>query len=451
MNAQHLNEGDLITLEIKRLGINGEGIGYDRKLAIFVTGALPNERVEARITQVFNNRAIAELVSIKKASKDRVKPFCPVYETCGGCQLQHLSYQKTLIEKRQMIIQAFNRYLPFKLNQERVKETLGMEDPTHYRNKASLPVRKTKQNKIGMYASGGNKFVPIKDCPVQDDRVNHILNTIIDLMGEVDIDAFDQKYRKGFITNVIVRVTSKDEAQVTFTCKKLPNRLPQLASLLMEKEPMVKSVFRVIEDNESREFFNDSLAKVKGQDIIHEVLGKFTYVLEPESFFQLNSKQADVFFKTMRDVAKLKPSDIVIDAYAGSAPISHYIAEHCQLVYAIEVNQASVNSANQSLKENSIHNVKVIKDTFDQALKTLKSEKIDVMFFDPPRVGLGEDTIALIKQFKPNRIVYGSCNPSTLAKDIASLSSDYVLDETTPIDMFPFTAHVESITLLSLK
>lgn len=451
MNKQHIRVGEELTLEIKRMGINGEGIAYDQKLAIFITGALPDEVIVAKITEVFNNRALAEIKSIKKASPHRVKPFCPVYETCGGCQLQHLSYQQTKIEKRNLLVQAFDRYLPVKIHPSRIKETLGMEEPKYYRNKATLPVRKTKRNKIGMYASGGTKFVPIDNCPVQDKRVNRILQTTLSLMDSIGVDAFDTKYHRGYVSNVIVRVTNKDEAQVTFTCKKIPNRLPQLAEELMTKEPMVKSVFRVLEEKGSREFFNASLTKILGQDLVEETLDEFTFLLEPEAFFQLNTKQADVFFKTMREVADLKSNDIVIDAYAGTAPIAHYIADGCKHVYAIEVNQASVDSAKKSLMKNNIQNVTVIKDQFKHALETLKEKKIDVMFFDPPRVGLGEETIELIKKFKPKRIVYGSCNPSTLAKDVAALVNEYVLDVTIPIDMFPYTAHVENIVLLSLK
>ncbi len=450
-HEQHLKSGDRIILTIKRLGINGEGIGYDKKLAIFVNGALPEEVVEVNIEQVFNNRAIASIIQIKKASKHRVKPFCPVYETCGGCQLQHLDYQMTLIEKRNLIVQAFERFLPVKIANQRIKNTIGMDHPTYYRNKASLPVRKTKKNKIGMYAAGSTKFIPIDACPIQDDRINKIMQTILDLMSEIGIDAYDEKYRKGYLTNLIVRVATEDEAQVTFVCHKEPNRLLQLAEALMIRQPLVKSVFRVLEKKGAHEFFNDSLMKVTGSDLITETLNEQIFMLEPDAFFQLNTTQAHVFFKTMRDMAKLNKSDIVMDAYAGSAPISHYIAADCKKVYAIEANEASVKSAKRSLKENHIKNVEVIHSKFKDVLDTFKPQQINVMFFDPPRVGLGLETIELIKKARPKRIVYGSCNPSTLAKDIAALIDLYVLDQTIPIDMFPYTAQVESVTLLSLK
>ena len=270
-------------------------------------------------------------------------------------------------------------------------------------------------------------------------------------MDDIGVDAYDTKYRKGFVSHVIVRVTTKDEAQVTFICKKIPNRLPQLAESLMAKESQVKSVFSVLEEKGSRDFFNCSLTKIAGADVIEETLNEHTFLLEPEAFFQLNTTQADIFFKTMRDVAALKKHETVIDAYAGSAPIAHYVADLCKHVYAIESNQASVDSANRSLAKNQIKNVTVIKDHFKHALEGLKHQTIDVMFFDPPRTGLGEETIDLIKQFKPKRIVYGSCNPSTLVKDVASLVNEYVLNVTIPLDMFPFTAHIETITLLSLK
>ncbi len=451
MNKQVINIGDTLTLSIKRLGINGEGIAYYKKLAIFVKDALPGEIVDAAITEVFHNRAIAKVDQLKKESKHRVEPFCPVYEACGGCQLQHLAYDMTLVEKRSLIVQAFERYVPFRLAQDRIKKTIGMESPTHYRNKAQLPVRKTKRNKIGMYAADSKKFVPIKDCPIQAKEINKVLHTILDLMEEIGVDAFDTKYRKGYITNIIVRIGDENNVQVTFTCRKTPDRLPKLAASLMQIEPIVKSVFMVLDKKGSRTFFNDSLIKIAGEDDISAHLNEHVFKLEPASFFQLNTIQANVFFTKIREMAKLCKDDIAIDAYAGSAPISHYIANDCKKVYAIEVNEASVKAANQSLKENHISNVEVIKDTFEHALKRFSDQQIDVMFFDPPRVGLGEETIRLVKQIKPKRIIYGSCNPSTLAKDIALLVEDYVIEEVTPIDMFPFTAQVESVTLLTLK
>lgn len=451
MNQQHIKIDDQITLQIKRLGINGEGIGYDKKLAIFVLGALPGERVDVEITQVFNNRAIARLVRVINQADDRRMPFCPVYESCGGCQLQHLDYEQGLREKRQLLIQALDRYVPIRIAKHRIKDTIGMSNPKYYRNQASLPLRKAKRNQIGMYQTAGHKFIPIENCPVQNEHINRVYQTILMLMTTIGIDAYDQKYRKGFITNIVIRITSQHMMQVTFVCKKLPNRLAQLTHELMEKEPMVQSVFRVIATKNSRDFFNDSLTKIAGKDHLIEQLGSYSFSLSPNTFFKLNTKQATVYYETMKKKAQLKGYERCVDAHGGVAAIATYIADACRKVYTIESHQALIEDAKRSLAINQITNVEIINASFEKALKQLSKQPIDAIFFDLPRTGLGEKMIAIIKETKPKKIIYGSCNPSILAKDIASLLDEYVLDEITPIDMFPFTAHVESITLLSLK
>ena len=447
----HLN--DIINIDIKKIGINGEGIGYYQKLAVFVNYALPGENVDVRVTKVYNNRAEAKLEKIHKESVYRDIPFCPVYEKCGGCQLQHLRYERTLVEKRQLILDSFDRYISFKIPRHLVKETIGADQPKYYRNKASLPVENKKRNEIGMYRAGSNHFVAIDECPVQSTDINRILKTILRLMNIFKVDGYDPKYKKGYIKNLVVRVSETlKEAQVTFILHKDSKYLDTLIENLVKEETMIKSVFKVIsKPTKKNEFFTDEPIKLFGKDTINAKLNTYTFDLKPEAFFQLNSPQAHKFYLKMKDLAALKKSEVAIDAYAGVAPVSHYIAKDAKKVYAIELNESSCESARKSLELNGIDNVVILQSDFKRALSGLKETQIDVMLFDPPRTGLGEETIDLILKFKPKRIVYGSCNPSTLAKDLNVLLKDYVLVETTPLDMFPYTSLVESVSLLILK
>ncbi|PKK93466.1 MAG: 23S rRNA (uracil(1939)-C(5))-methyltransferase RlmD [Tenericutes bacterium HGW-Tenericutes-6] len=451
---QPINVGDLIELKIKRMGINGEGIGYYQKLAIFVDYALPDEDVKVEITNIYENRAEGKIVDVITPHQDRVEPFCKIYYECGGCQTQHVSYENTLLMKRDLILQAFDRYISPKVKLSTVKETIGADDPTFYRNKASLPVQKIKnKNYVGMYRKNSNHFVKLESCPIQHKLINHILKTIIDLMDEMGVDGYNQKLRRGYVRSLVVRVSEHfNEAQVSFIMLRKSNRLEELVKKLIIKEPKIVSVYEVMNaDLKKPGYFTEDIKKLYGKDTIIEKLHGFDFVLKPEAFFQLNTEQADKFYLEMKRLANLKPHEIAIDAYAGTAPVSHYIYQEAKHVYAIEIDEMSVESARVSLKENNITNVTVLKNDFKKALVSLKDKKIDVMFFDPPRTGLGEDTIDVILKFMPKRIIYGSCNPSTLAKDLNTLLKHYDLVETVPLDMFPYTSLVESVSLLELK
>lgn len=451
---EHIKKDDILDLEVRRMGINGEGIAYYKKLAIFIDQALPGEKVKAKVDEVYENRATATLEEVITPSEHRRTPFCEYYEACGGCQTQHADYNTILDNKRDILLKSFDRYAGLKINPEIVKSVKGAINPKNYRNKASLPVQKIKgKNYFGMYARNSNQFIQIEGCPIQHEDINRILRTIISLMNTFGIDAMDSKTNTGYVRHLVVRVgeTTK-EAQVSFIMLKKSNRLDDLVKKLISLEPTIESVFEVMNpDLKKVGYFTEDMRLIYGKQMIKEILNGHEYYLRPEAFFQLNTKQADVFYSEMKRLANLKKHEIAIDAYAGIAPVSHYIHDQARHVYAIEIDQASCDSAKLSLEKNGIKNVTVLQSDFKRALSGLKEKKIDVMFFDPPRVGLGDETIELILKFKPKRLIYGSCNPSTLAKDFNTLLHTYELIETVPIDMFPYTSLVESVSLLTLK
>lgn len=449
---QKIKKNDIIDIDVKRMGINGEGIGYYEKLAVFIEQALPGETVKAKVTEVFPNRATAELIELIKPSKHRIDPFCPVYDACGGCQVQHFDYVSMLSQKRDIIVKSFDRYLK-RYDRHVIKETIGMENPMHYRNKASLPLRKIDgKNRFGMYARNSNQFIAITDCGIQQPKINDIFMTITQLMDQLHIDSYDPKTNQGMISHLVVRVTEGlDEAQVSFILPKHHEDIKKLIHPLISLHPEVKSIYEVINPDMKQSFFTSQSILIYGKETVSIEMNDFKFSLKPDAFFQLNAVQADKFYHKMLELAQITKDDVVIDAYAGIAPISHYIGDKAKKIYAIEFNQDAVQSAHISLQNNDIKNVEVIGKDFLKALEELDEKRIDIMLFDPPRSGLGEKTIEVIKQFKPKRLVYGSCNPSTLAKDLNELIDLYDIKEVVPMDMFPFTSLVESITLLELK
>ncbi len=449
---QSFEVGQRLNIDIKKIGINGEGIGYYNKMAIFVDHVLPEENVDVELVEVYDKRLVAKVVDIKTKSPHRVEPFCPIFRECGGCQLQHLASDEVAKTKRDIILEALKRYTHRNLPSNIVKDTISADIERDYRYKASLPVRFNGKNHVGMFKANSRKFVQMDACPIQHPLVNEIIGEILHLMNIYKIKGYDDKYKSGDVSSLVVRVSSLDEVQVTFVMLRHHKKLGALVEEITEKDPRIKSVFRVLEKkHQNVGFFNKSLTKLYGKDMIDEELGGYQFQLKPEAFFQLNPPQANKFYQEMVRLADLKKYHVAIDAFAGTAPVSHYIADKCSKVYAIEIDKEACDSARVSLKKNGIDNVTVLNSDFKRALSGLKKKKIDVMFFDPPRTGLGKPTIDLILENLPKKIIYGSCNPSTLAKDLNLLMKSYQLVETVPLDMFPQTSLVESVSLLTLK
>lgn len=446
--------GQVLNLQVKRMGINGEGIAYYHNLAIFVDGVIPGEEADVRIDKVFTGRAEGSLVKLTKVSTDRLEVKYPDYALCGAYDMQHMTYEAALKFKKQLMIQAFNRYIKGFNEYKKIKDIIGMKEPLGYRNKVSLPVRKLQgKNKFGLYAKNSNEFIPVIDTPVHDPKINEILKVLEKMMDQFKFDAYIQRERSGYLKSVVIRrTTNQKEVQVSFLLMKKYPKLGEFVDQLVEQFEEIKSVYVYYsKDYKEQVFFTKHYELVYGKETIEEHLNDFVFELYPESFFQLNTVQADLFYQKMFEYAKLKPSQIAIDAYAGIAPVSHYISSKAKLVYAIELDKKSVESAKQSLVRNKIENVVVIQKDFQQSLRELEEKVIDVMIFNPPRTGLGEATIEEILKYKPKRIVYGSCNPSTLAKDLSVLLKHYELGEVLPFDMFPFTPLVESVSLLKFK
>lgn len=446
-----LNRGTRIELDIKKLGINGEGIGYFERKAVFVDFALPGELSLVEITEDFNTYYKARLIETKRASAKRVVPFCPIYLECGGCQTQHMAYEETLLHKRDLILQAIKRYVKTPFNTKYVYKTIGMDDPKHYRNKASLPVEfKDGKNVVGMYKAGSNHLVDFKDCPVQDKDINKFYNLILNQMEKRKMDASNHG---GHIRFIVIRKTHEtNEVQITFIVNEASRDVFELGKYMADKFKEVTSVYEVVNrDPKSRDFFTNEQLLIAGKETVDEVMNDLTFKLKPDAFFQLNTVQADKLYNLIVEKAQFKKDDIVVDAYSGIAPISLYMAPHVKKVYAIEALKASHESALETILENKILNVIPMLGDVKEVLNKNKNIKPDVIVFDPPRTGLGRAVTDFLIKHKPKKIVYASCNPSTLAKDLNELLKIYEVKSITPLDMFPYTSHVETITLLSLK
>ena len=452
-----LIEGQEVIVDIKRLGINGEGIAFYKKKAVFVNNAIPGEGINVKITKVLDKMCFAEIVDFKHTSETRVEPKCPYYNECGACQVMHIDYNKTLEFKRDAVIEALNRYTKLNTKSFEIKKTFGCANPNNYRYKSQLVA--TSYNDLihlGLIKPNSNKVKIIDSCLTQNELVNEINAKVVELLNKYKFTAYDSKTKQGDIRNVIVRVSHyNNEAQVTlvYAYKHLDQKLKDVAKEIINIDHVV-SVAKTYHDT-----FDDGLVIQKecvileGKKTIVENIGKYKFELSPESFFQLNPVQTENLYELTLRACKLSHKENVLDLYCGAGTIGIYLSKMANKIIGIELNEKAVENAKANALSNKVGNASYYAGSVDKVLPTLFKEniKIDVVVVDPPRAGLGEAVCNTLINNDFKRIVYVSCNPATLAQDLNILSKKYNVKYIQPVDMFPHTSHVETITLLEIK
>ena len=450
-----MKENDEFILDIKRLGINGEGIGFYNKLAVFVEDAIPGEGHNVKITKCEPKMAYAKSLEIKHKSEDRIEPLCKHYYECGGCQVMHIRYQKMLEFKRESIIEAFNRYTKINPKTFEIKTTIPSKLELGYRNRSILPVNRGIDGKlhICMIKANTNYLTPIDDCPVQDKLINELNEKIIEFANSLNITPYIHKYNRGILRYVSIRVNRNNEALVTLICGEKSPKIKDLA----EKISKLDNVAGVYEnfnlDKKSINPFGEETNHLFKEEYIIEKLGNIKYKIYPTTFFQLNTNQAEVLVENVKKLAKLSAKEIVLDAYCGVGAIGLYLAKNSKEIIGIESNNEAVLAAKENAKMNKIDNASFYcGDASNIITDMIKKGKIfDVVVVDPPRTGLDEKLLNSLYESNIKKIIYVSCNPSTLAKNIDKLSGKYKINQIIPLDLFPYTSHCESISLLTLK
>jgi len=443
-------------LTIKRLGINGEGVGYFKKQVVFVQGALPGEEVVVEATKINPKFAEAKIKKIRIKSPHRIKPLCPVYDQCGGCQLQHLKYDQQLKEKRDIVIQSLERHTKLALDKLDIRETIGMENPWSYRNKSSFQVGQ-KDGKVlaGLYGLNSHQLINIDQCAVQHSQTNEATAKVKRIIEDLHIPIYNEKTRKGIVRTIVTRVgVQTGELQVVLitTQKELP-KIELIIEEIQKRLPNVKSVVQNINGEKTSLIFGEETVKLAGEDFIQETLGDLQFELSARTFFQLNPSQTIKLYNEVKEAAALTGKEKVVDAYCGVGTIGLWLANQAAEIRGMDVIPESIEDAKKNAKRHGFTNTKYVPGKAEEVLPkwVKKGWKPDVIVVDPPRTGLDNQLIQTILQVKPEKLIYVSCNPSTLAKDIQTLSSKYDVKYIQPVDMFPQTAHVECISQLILK
>ncbi|QOR67033.1 23S rRNA (uracil(1939)-C(5))-methyltransferase RlmD [Cytobacillus suaedae] len=455
VQSPKLELGQTFPLTIKRLGINGEGVGYFKRQVVFVPGALPGEEVVVEATKVHPKFSEAKIKKVRKKSEHRVQPPCPIYDQCGGCQLQHLDYSQQLKEKRDIVIQSFERYVK-NLNPEIIKETIGMENPWNYRNKSQFQVGLNKQKVIaGLYGLNSHHLIDISDCMVQHQATNKVTQVVKTILQGLNISIYNEKSRKGIIRTIVTRVgVETGEVQLVLITAK--NELPRKDLFIEEikkRLPEVKSIVQNINGSKTSLIFGDETKRLHGKEVIQENLGDLQFELSARAFFQLNPHQTVKLYDEVKKAARLTGKERLVDAYCGVGTIGLWLAKEASEIRGMDTIYESIEDAKKNARNHGISNAVYVTGKAEQWLPKWVKEgwKPDVIVVDPPRTGCDDQLLQTILKVKPKRIVYVSCNPSTLAKDIGVLSKSYNVSYIQPVDMFPHTAHVECVTQLVLK
>lgn len=411
---------DIYEVKIESLENEGSGVAKINGMIVFIPKTLVGEKVKIRIVEIKKNYARGKVIEILEKSKDRKEQSCPYYEECGGCNLRHQCSSKNLIFKKEKVKNAAKRI--GKLDVE-VDDIIPSYKNDNYRNKASF---KVENNRIGFYGEGTYQLIDIKYCLLMEEEINNALKVIRQYLTVNNNEIKTITIRHGNAMNeILIDIYSIDEGDV------------KISNYLIDNISNLKTLI-----------FNDKI--IYGDGYINQITNGLMFKCSSKSFFQVNSIQVEKLYDTAIKLAELKSDYTVLDLYCGTGTITSIISKYVKKVIGIEIVSSAIEDANFNLSINNISNVSFICGDATKKISKIK-EKIDVIFTDPPRSGIDRKAISIIKKILPKKIIYISCNPVTLARDLSYLNDLYEVNKIVPVDMFPNTSHVECVSLLHLK
>lgn len=458
MNPVQVKTDQTLQIKIKRIGINGEGIGYYKRLIIFVPRALPGEEVQVRVTKTSPKFAEAELIKIIKKSPDRITPPCAFYDRCGGCQLQHLAYNKQLDFKKDLLRQALEKFKPANYREYELKDTIGMDDPWRYRNKAQFQLQlnpETQKAEAGLYEMNSHRLVAIDDCLVQEDATQKVLNTVLELINHYELPIYNEHKNSGILRTLMVRVgIETGQVQLVFitSTPKFPKK-NHLIREINEQLPEVVSIMQNVQKEKTSIVMGDETIHLWGKEAIEERINDLTFDLSPRAFFQLNPKQTKVLYEEARLALDLDENESLVDAYCGVGTIGLSLAHLAKQVRGMDIIPQAIDDAKANAKRKGFTNTRYEVGTAEELLPEWLETgfRPDAIVVDPPRTGLGEPLLAALTTYPARKLVYVSCNVSTLARDLQTLTKTYHVDYLQSVDMFPQTARCEVVVKLTKK
>lgn len=442
-------------VEIIDNGYEGEGIAKINGVTIFVPGTIKGEKVKILIVKVLSSHAFGKVLEILEPSEVRKEADCTTYKRCGGCNLRHIKYEETLKMKQNAVQSLVNKTLK---NKVEVQKTIGMENPFHYRNKAQYPIGVNKDGEpvIGVFAQRTHEVIPMENCLIQNPKSEEIAKFILQFIKDNKISVYNEKTGKGLFRHIVIKVgikTNEIMCILVIKGKTIPKE-NQLIEELISKFSQIKTIVKNINMKNTNVILGKENINIYGDGYIEDILGKYTFKISPLSFYQVNPVQAEKLYNLGVEMAQITKQDTVFDLYCGIGTITLFMSKYAKKVYGIEIVEEAIEAAKENAKVNNVDNTEFYAGDVEVVLDDLINNKgisADIVMFDPPRKGLDRNSINNILKIKPKKIVYISCNPATLIRDLAFFEEHYDIKTIVPVDMFPFSSHVECCSVLSLK
>lgn len=441
-------------IEVKIFDMSDQGYGVakvDGRI-LFVREALLDEVILAKVISIKKTFAIAIIEEIIEPSKERVQSESCLGTITGITPLEHMSYQAQLDFKESQVYKEITK----RVDQESIEflPIIGMKDPWRYRNKAQIPVQEVDgQLETGFYRRRSHDLIPLDNYFIQDPLIDVSINLIRDLLRNHDIEPYDEATQQGLIRHIIVRQAQHSLDQMIILVWNTDDSIPkELVSEIIETVPNLVSLIQNINTQDTNVIMGKENRVLFGHDYYKDKLFDLEFKISSQSFFQVNSDQTEVLYQTALNMIDFKDTDTIIDAYSGIGTISLFLAKKAKKVIGVEIVSDAVRMAKENAKINNIDNVEFIHDQAERFIPNyVKNESLDVLVVDPPRKGLHKDFTEAVLEAEPRTIVYISCNPKTLARDLERLSESYNIKKVQPVDMFPQTLHIESVVLLQKK
>ncbi|WP_010308533.1 23S rRNA (uracil(1939)-C(5))-methyltransferase RlmD [Kurthia senegalensis] len=448
-----VKKNDQLSVYIEDLTHDGAGVAKVDGYPLFIQGALPGETCTVHVLKPLKNYGFAKIVEIEEASPHRVEPPCPVFNSCGGCQLQHLSYEGQLAWKQKMVQDVMQRIGKLDVT---VHPTKGMEEPWNYRNKAQIPFGMNGEVPIaGFYKTKSHAIVDTERCLIQTDEADAILSGLKPKLWALGLQPYDEYTKRGQLRHVVVRkARATNEVMVVLVTKK--RKFPQkdaVVDTIRQLIPNVKSIMQNVNPDNTNVIFGNETVNLWGETTIEDHIGDVRFEISARSFYQVNPIQTEVLYKQALDYAALTGNETVIDAYCGIGTISLFLAKNAKHVMGVEIVPQAIEDAKRNATLNGFTNTYFEAGPAEEVIPRWFKEgkEADVLMVDPPRKGCDNALLETILSERPKRIVYVSCNPATLARDLRVLEDGgYKTKEVQPVDMFPHTAHCEAVAWLEL-
>lgn len=437
-------------VDIIDMGYEGEGITKINGYTTFVKGALKGEKAKIKMLKVNKDYGFAKLLEVIEKSRDREEPVCENFSKCGGCNLQHMSYEAQLEHKENIVRSTLKKALGHEVE---VNKVIGMGIPYNYRNKAGYPV---VDGKIGFYRDRSHSLIENKECAIQNQEADKIARIAFEVIKKNGVPSYNEKTNKGVLRHIVTRIgknTGETMLMLVTNETELKNK-EKIVKEIVEKYPQITTIVQNINKENGNVILGEKCITLYGKGYIEDRLGDYKFKISPLSFYQVNPTQTEVLYNIALKYAGLTGKETVFDLYCGIGTISIFVAEHAKKVYGVEIVKPAVEDAKINAEMNEIKNAEFICGEAEKIVPEMyqKGIKADVVFIDPPRKGCGIELLETIVKMKASKIVYISCNVATLARDLKYLTENGLeIKEVQPVDMFPQTSHVETCVLLALK